>query len=85
MAEKKRVITLEFDEDRLTFGDLLALDEGESIREKMDVLCKFVKNGTGEFLEPEEGFELLKQFTIGELKAASEDFRKAAQGKDDPK
>lgn len=83
MAKKK--ITLEFDQERLTLGDLLKLEEETSVRSKMDVLCKFVKNGTGDFLEPKAGFEALKELTISDLNNAAEQFKEAAQGGDDPK
>lgn len=82
MAKKK--VKLEFDQERLTLGDLLALDEGNT-RGRMEVLAKFVINGSGEYLDPEEGFEELKHFSIADLNRASEQFKDAAQGADSPK
>jgi hypothetical protein len=78
-------ITLKFDENRITLGDLLRLEERANLRATMEVLSNHMVNGDGEYLPAEEGFKALEGMTVVELRRASEAFVEAAKGSDDPK
>lgn len=75
-------VNIVYDEDRMTIDDVMTVEEAETTRERMLVMAKFVQNGDGKYVTPEEGFELLRNFTVGELRKASEQIAAAAKGQD---
>jgi len=78
-------VKLLYDDERLTLGDLLKMEEDKSIRAQMEVLAKLVMNGDGSYLPEDEGFEALKQFSLAEMRRAADEIQAAAQGADSPK
>ena len=65
--------------DRLTVDDLVNLEEG-GIRAVRDVLGKFVMNGTGGFVDPEEGARAVGALTISEMTGLSKDVQSQVKG-----
>lgn len=75
-------VQIVYDEDRLTIDDIMTLEEAKTTRERIHVLAKLVQNGNGAYVEQEDGFQALRQFTVGELRKASEQIAAAARGQD---
>ena len=65
--------------DRLTVDDLVNLEEG-GIRAVRDVLGKFVMNGTGGFVDAEEGAKAIGALTISEMTGLSKDVQSQVKG-----
>lgn len=69
--------------DRLTVDDLVELEEG-GIRAVRDVLGKFVLNGTGEYMDEEEGGKAIGALSISEMTKVSQNVQTQVKGlKDD--
>jgi len=80
-------VTLKFDEERITVGDLIEMEEHpDSIRTMVDVLAKLVVNGDGGYVEHDEGIKAIKRMSLAQMRGASEQIQEAAAGGNvDPK
>lgn len=70
-------IRIQVDQDRL--GDLVSVDEwceleDGRIKGMRDVLGKFVINGDGNYLTPEEGVKVVGKLSINQLKEVASEF-----------
>lgn len=65
--------------DTTTVDEVIGLQEGDIKTAKM-VLGRFVLNGNGEYLPPEEGQAAVGALTITQLVEASKQFAQLAEG-----
>lgn len=66
-------IKFRIDEQRMTFDDFIAMAEG-GLREKRDVMARFVIDADGNYLSESEGREAVGRLPIVQVKTAISDF-----------
>lgn len=78
MAEK---LYLKFDPDRVTFDQMIALQEasGGTLRQQKEMLVPFVTDGDGKPLAEAEANALLGQLTMAQMKATFSAFNKQVE------
>jgi hypothetical protein len=97
-AKTRQEIQFNVDADIATIGDLMDLEESETVRDFVTVLAKFAQNGDGKYIatynaETEEhddldkAVALVRQMKINELKSKRKELVTALQavGEDVPK
>ncbi len=72
-----------YDENRVTVGDIMDMEDGNT-RARVSVLGRHVKNGNGEYIEPEDGFKLLAKLTVPELDVLIDKFIEEMEADTDP-
>lgn len=80
-------VRLVFDEEHVTIGDLMDLEDAQednSVRKMAGIFARFLQNGSGQPMPEDEALAALREFTLADLNEAVNAFREAAQGADSP-
>jgi hypothetical protein len=73
-------IKIKVDLDRLTLGDLIALEENKGIKTMRDIISRFMTDDAGEYLEFDAAQKILNETSVNGIKTISEQFADAIKG-----
>lgn len=76
-------IKVVFDSSLITVGDLLDMEEGTT-SQRMEVLARFVQNGDGKYMTPENGMVQIRKLTLDQLKDVIANVTESLQEQADP-
>ncbi len=76
-------ITIKIDSTRLTFGDLLALEDAQEGKRPFhslgQIISKFIVNDNDEYLNPDEAIDVLRPLSMTQINDITQQFSNAVQ------